>query len=356
MSVIPFRNLLFPMIVFVFLGIASTVPAAQDPLDQGAADSILVVISQPRLGVDRTATVGIYFFNDVQAIEAASIGLTWNSEKFSLDSVVFTSTAKTAFTIFRYGLYKGSRDSSNAANRFQCSGAGFPTTAIAAGSQPKLIATGYFSVAGWAGGESFCVDSAPFVNASFVNTSGVEYSVNWHGTTCVNAGVDSDGDGVGDTWDNCPYAADPAQVDIDGDGIGDVCDPCTDTDHDGFGNPGYPATTCQLDNCPGISNPGQEDANGNGYGDLCDGDCCIGRVGDANGEGGDEPTIGDISCMINLLFIAQNDSVVACMAEADINQSGGANPSRVDVTIGDISALIDYLFITGSSLGLPNCF
>jgi hypothetical protein len=85
----------------------------------------------------------------------------------------------------------------------------------------------------------------------------------------------------------------------------------------------------------------------------CAGTCCVGRVGDANNSGVDEPTIGDISVMIDMLFISGD--LVDCMLEADINQSGGTNPVKNDVTIGDISILIDYLFITGKSLGLNDC-
>ncbi len=87
------------------------------------------------------------------------------------------------------------------------------------------------------------------------------------------------------------------------------------------------------------------------------GTCCQSRVGDANGLGGDEPTIGDISVMIDAKFITGTcDGIVTCLSEADMNQSGGSDPVCDDITIGDISILIDYLFITGSAgVTLPNC-
>jgi sugar lactone lactonase YvrE len=83
--------------------------------------------------------------------------------------------------------------------------------------------------------------------------------------------------------------------------------------------------------------------------------CCSGRVGDANGSGEDEPTIGDVSVLIDALFIAEDMAILPCLAEADVNQSGGIYPAGGDITIGDVSYLIDYLFITGESLGLPDC-
>jgi hypothetical protein len=84
--------------------------------------------------------------------------------------------------------------------------------------------------------------------------------------------------------------------------------------------------------------------------------CCVGKVGDVNGDGATEPTLGDISVLIDLLFINRDPSVVDCNAEADVNQSGGAHPAIDDLTIADIAILIDYLFITGPSLGLPDCY
>ena len=90
-------------------------------------------------------------------------------------------------------------------------------------------------------------------------------------STAANPGQeDVDGDGFGDVCDNCPTISNPGQEDADADSVGNVCDTCTDTDGDGYGNPGYPANTCPTDDCPAVSNPGQEDADGDGIGDVCD--------------------------------------------------------------------------------------
>ncbi len=145
--------------------------------------------------------------------------------------------------------------------------------------------------------------------------------------------ADADGDNVGDVCDNCVSVANSDQADADNDGIGDVCDVCTDTDGDGFGDPGYPANTCQVDNCPGIPNPDQADADNDGLGDVCDncpnttninqadadadgvGDACdnCAAIANAGQADGDSDGFGDV---------CDNCPAVANVDQADVDNDG----------------------------------
>lgn len=79
---------------------------------------------------------------------------------------------------------------------------------------------------------------------------------------CGVSDIDTDFDGIPDCMDNCIEDFNPDQADLDKDGKGDSCDP--DIDGDGKNN--------SADNCPLNHNPDQKDTNGNGIGDACDPD------------------------------------------------------------------------------------
>ena len=143
--------------------------------------------------------------------------------------------------------------------------------------------------------------------------------------------IDGDSDTIGDDCDNCPADANTGQQDTDGDDIGDVCDLCTDTDGDGFGDPGFAANTCPDDNCPSVSNPDQTDTDHDGIGDACNYIC-----GDANGDG--FANVGDAVYIINYAF--RGGPAPYIPGSGDANCDGNTN-------IGDAVYLISYVFRGG---------
>jgi len=78
-------------------------------------------------------------------------------------------------------------------------------------------------------------------------------------------------------------------------------------------------------------------------------DCCVGTVGDVNGDG--QVSVSDIGGQVDFLFLTGR--LPLCLTEADANQSGGVNPTNADITVADIGILVDHLFITGAPL--PAC-
>ncbi len=94
---------------------------------------------------------------------------------------------------------------------------------------------------------------------------------------------DTDGDGVPDGQDNCPFHPFLEKRDTDGDGFGDPCDP-DDDDDDVCDEAEEAPGVCAAgpDNCPLDANGDQADGDGDGEGDACDSD----RDGDglANGD------------------------------------------------------------------------
>jgi hypothetical protein len=80
-------------------------------------------------------------------------------------------------------------------------------------------------------------------------------------------------------------------------------------------------------------------------------DCCVGKVGNVDGLGGEDPTLADVLALVDFLYV--NHVPPVCLAEADVNQSGGSIPLRRNITISDIARLVDHLYV--SYRPLPDC-
>jgi len=119
--------------------------------------------------------------------------------------------------------------------------------------------------------------------------------------------TDTDGDGYGNPGfdlsgctsttnaDNCPDVSNSDQANGDSDTLGDACDTCTDADGDGWGDPGHDISGCSqsttvYDNCPTVSNVSQTDSDGDGTGDACD------TCEDADGDGYADPGEANSGC------------------------------------------------------------
>jgi DNA-binding beta-propeller fold protein YncE len=138
-----------------------------------------------------------------------------------------------------------------------------------------FLLTGYTGIDVSPGGDRVIV-SDEAANRIYVFTrdtddDGLDDSIDLCPALATRDQTDTDGDGVGDACDNCLSTTNEDQADTDHDARGDACDSCTDSDGDGFGDPGFPGNTCPDDNCPYAGNFVQTDTDGDGAGDRCDG-------------------------------------------------------------------------------------
>jgi hypothetical protein len=155
--------------------------------------------------------------------------------------------------------------------------------------------------------------------------------------------MDADGDGIADLNDNCPTTYNPTQADADDDSVGDLCDICPG--HNDLADADTDIVPDSCDNCPTTWNPDQTDADEDGQGDACE-DCCVGSLGNVDCSADQLVTMGDLTVMIDNLFITLTP--LCCSPEANVDISSDGR-----ITMGDLTVLIDHLFITLTPL--PEC-
>lgn len=161
--------------------------------------------------------------------------------------------------------------------------------------------------------------------------------------------ANADGDEFGDLCDNCPNDVNSSQSDADGDGIGDACDTCTDTDGDGFGDPGFAANTCPLDLCPDLFEIAQFDSDFDGVGDACDN--CV-NTSNADQADADVDEIGDVcDACTDIDGDGFGDPIFPFNTCDDDNCPLNANPGQEDDDgdgVGDLCEFPDTVTFVGA--------
>ncbi|HXV76233.1 MAG TPA: thrombospondin type 3 repeat-containing protein [Candidatus Polarisedimenticolaceae bacterium] len=136
--------------------------------------------------------------------------------------------------------------------------------------------------------------------------------------------ADGDDDGVGDACDNCPLDGNSSQTDTDADGDGDACD--GDDDDDGFGD--------LVDNCPLTADPTQADGDGDDVGNVCDNCPSTVNSGQADGDGDGAGDVCDV-CPADPDDDGDGDGHCAdddnCPLAANANQADGESDGVGDV-------------------------
>lgn len=163
------------VLLLALMALAVTASAQQDPLDAGAADSLVLNFAHvPDFDAatpDSTLVLEVIVVNDM-ALSGMSPAFKWSPAEMDLLSAAFTAEGTAAFDLTRLPYYRNRLDSSNSAQKFQCTG-----LRISAELSPgrTVIATYNFKLTSRV--DSVVFDSSSFNRLAFVTSAGsVEFA------------------------------------------------------------------------------------------------------------------------------------------------------------------------------------
>jgi hypothetical protein len=183
------------ILVAAFTLLAVSAMAQQDPLDAGAADSLILSwVHTP--DVENGDSLVIWELTSLSDVLLGSLGsgFEWNTPNLVLDSAVI-QLPFTVFDFIRIVYYQGSVENSNINRRFLCTLGRIQGTGLAAGRTTLAIYYGH--VTSFEPSDMLEIDTASFSALSFVEGQAPEYAPRYSGKIqfAYPAGVNINGNG-----------------------------------------------------------------------------------------------------------------------------------------------------------------
>jgi len=167
----------------VWIGCGSAVFAQQDPLDEGLADSVTIVLSQAYQNGACRVTVDVFYFNDVQSLRAASVFLSWDHPGLEYDSLNGTPLADSVFDAI-LGMNKTTAQQ----NQYQAfATVSLDESRLAPSTESRKMGSLYFHLNDWQPGDSIYFDTTSLIGLrlEFVTTESRRYGPGWPGRTSI---------------------------------------------------------------------------------------------------------------------------------------------------------------------------
>jgi hypothetical protein len=187
--------------ILALTAFAASASAQQDPLDAGAPDSIIAVFAHTPdvASADSSLVVEIYVVND-DPIKSMTCGFQWSPEWLQLVTAEFTPVAAASLDMFHLFYYRGSLDSTNAAQLCQVTGLRvLGATSLMPSGGRTHVATLTFHLDSLLPTDEIVFDYAPsFTAAAFVADNNDEFAPLFGGRVSFfdPSGVNSIGGGL----------------------------------------------------------------------------------------------------------------------------------------------------------------
>ena len=160
-----------------------TTRAAQDPDDQGLADTVRMEFSvRPDAATNQLNVVmDLWLFNDVQTLNSISLGFKWQNINLAMTNGAFVADGLAAFDFLKFVYRNNKIDSTNKYDAFQCTGSRGFSAGLVGSMVAKHVASYQFVLSSWTVLDSIVLDTGQVLGAGFdfVDVSNAEYSPFW---------------------------------------------------------------------------------------------------------------------------------------------------------------------------------